>query len=90
MYAERKPPGIPPCENCKVDPMEENADVFKIFFTVREQYLIGMSGPMGLNHLAIYEAMRLYKIKNRQECFERVVRLHSWWMGENRKKAGTP
>lgn len=46
------------------------------------------NGPVGVNHLAIYEAMRLYRIKNRQECFEKVVHLHSWWMEENQEKAG--
>lgn len=49
---------------------------------------MGTNGPVGVNHLAIYEAMRLYRIKNRQECFEKVVHLHSWWMEENQEKAG--
>ncbi len=44
--------------------------------------IMGMNGPVDINHLAIHEAMRLYKIKRRQECFEKVLNLSRWWIDE--------
>lgn len=35
----------------------------------------GMGGPVALNQIAIHEAMGLYKIKDRQDTFEKVVLL---------------
>jgi hypothetical protein len=47
---------------------------------------MGFNGPVSINHQAIYEAMRLYKIKNRRECFEKVIILSRWYIGEMAKK----
>lgn len=86
MYAERNPPGDPPCEKCRVEFREENRDAINIFYVVRNQLIMGFSGPVEINHQAIHEAMRLYKIRNRRECFEKVLTLSRWWIGEMREK----
>ena len=77
IYAERRPPGAPPCESCRVDLLEENQDASVIFSLVRNQMILGPNGPIDLNHLAIHADMELYQIKNRRQCFEKVIRL--WW-----------
>lgn len=80
MYENRVPPETPPCETCRVEPLEENKDALDTFFMVQDQYIMAESGPIAINHLAIHEAMRLLKIKNRLKCFNKVCRLSHWWL----------
>ena len=47
---------------------------------------MGMNGPVDVNHQAIHEAMRLYKIKKRRECFEKVTILARWWINKISEK----
>ena len=82
MYADRIPPGEPPCVTCKELPKEENEDALRIFFMVRNQIIVGPQGPIEINHMAIHAAMELYQIQKRQECFEKVVAL--WWAMKER------
>ncbi len=88
MYHERTPPGEPPCETCKEIPFKENEDALNIFFLVRYQLIMGMNGPVEINHLAIHEAMKLYEVKKPQECFEKVLILSRWWINEITDKGG--
>ncbi len=56
------------------DCLPENEEAEQIYFTVQDQFIMsGMGGPVALNQLAIYEAMKLYEIKDKQDCFEKVV-----------------
>lgn len=47
---------------------------------------MGFNGPVGVNQMAIHEAMRLYKIKNRKACFEKVMVLCDWNITRIHKK----
>jgi len=85
MYAERKPPGKPPCYTCRVDPMLENIDALRIFFIVRYQLIMGPGGPIDINHLAIDAAMQREGIEGR-ECFNKVASLGRWWLERVNKK----
>jgi hypothetical protein len=80
MYENRNPPELPPCETCRVDPVEDNKEALKIFFMVRDQYIMTEGGPVAINHLAIHEAMRLLKIKDKLKCFNKVCKLANWWI----------
>jgi len=82
MYAERNPPGDPPCATCKESAEEENKDALKIFFLVRNQLIMGQGGPIEINHQAIHSAMELYQIRNRRDCFEKVIKLSEYWINE--------
>jgi hypothetical protein len=73
---------MPPCETCRVDPIRSNVDAIQIFFTVQNQYIMGYSGPVAINQIAVHEAIKAYKIRNRKECFEKVVKLCDWWIGK--------
>ena len=86
MYENRKPPESPPCETCRVDPASENEDALRVFFMVQDQYIMSEGGPVAINHLAIHEAMRLLKIKNRLECFNKVRILANWWLKDIRER----
>ena len=53
--------------------MDENQEAWFIFSIVRNQYIMGQAGPVGINHEAIHRAMELYNIENKQRCFEQVL-----------------
>lgn len=47
---------------------------------------MGNSGPIDINHQAIHEAMDLYEIRNKQQCFEKVLIMSNYWLDRLRKK----
>ena len=79
MYSERKPPGEPPCETCRVELRSENDEAAKIFGIVRGQVLTRFNGEVdvviGLSHPAIWAAIDGYGIRDRVGTFEKVIRL---------------
>lgn len=83
MYNRRNPPEDPPCDTCRVIPDEENADALKVFFSVKNQLIMGFNGPVDINHLAIDCAMKRYNITD-NNCFEKVVILGYWWIDRMR------
>ncbi|MFP5223103.1 MAG: hypothetical protein ACLGSA_12505 [Acidobacteriota bacterium] len=57
--------------------MEENRDAVMIYLRTRRQLIFaGMGEVVDINHLAVHEAMRLYRVKDKQECFEKVLAVH--------------
>ncbi len=79
MYAKRKPREEPPCITCRIDSLPENKDALRIFFIMRTQLIMGPSGPIDLNHLAIDAAMLRERIEGRK-CFNQVLDLGQWWI----------
>lgn len=65
--------------------MEENADAVQIYLVCQNQLIMSMSGPVDINHLAIHAAMRLYRIKDRRTCFEKVIKLSNHFMAKYRE-----
>jgi len=65
--------------------MPRNVDALRIFMVVRDQLIISVNGPVSLNHVAIHEAMNLYKVKNKRRCFEKILHLGNWWIQRNRE-----
>jgi hypothetical protein len=90
MWAERNERGIsgePPCDQCRVECLPANVDAQNIFRIVRGQLIMGgMGGVVDINHIAIHEAMRLYRVKDRKKCFEKVLILAGWWIKKLNKK----
>ena len=62
----------PPCETCRVDLLEENEDAAKIYNIVRGQVIATSEQIIDLNHLALWEAIDRYKVKEPIRCFELV------------------
>jgi hypothetical protein len=75
MYAERNPPGEPPCESCWVDVMPCNVEALRIYNLVQDQFIMGMGGPVAINHMAVHSAMELEEVKERKACFRKVLAL---------------
>ena len=86
MYGDRKPPEEPPCVTCRTDPMDENRDALRVFFIVRNQFIMGMDGPIELNHLAIDAAIEREGI-NGKACFGKICILGNWWINRIREKS---
>lgn len=79
MYAERKPPGTPPCESCRVELKVDNEDAARIFQTVRGQIITRHNGQydvvIDLNHIAVWAAIDAYGVLDRTGTFEKVLTL---------------
>ncbi len=89
LYSERRDrgiPGDPPCEDCWVELLPANESAHRIFNVVRNQLIMSFGGPIALNHSAIHEAMRLYRIKNRRLCFEKVLILGQYSISKMNEK----
>lgn len=86
MYSSRIPPEEPPCETCRIETLAENEEALKIFMVVRNQLISGPMSVIDINHLAIHAAMDLYNIKNRRQCFEKVIQLAGWWLAKIKEK----
>jgi hypothetical protein len=63
-----------------VESLPQNEDAQRIFGIVRYQLVMSMNGPVDLMQTAIHETMRLYKVKNKRSCFEKVLALGQWWI----------
>ena len=87
MYNSRDPSEDPPCEDCKVEPSIENTDAIRIFNMERYQLIMGQGGAIDMNHDAFHKAMRLYRIKNRRECYEKILVLGRWWIDRLNQKS---
>ena len=83
------PPEQPPCDTCRPAYFEENDDAVKIFFLIRNQLIMGNEVVIDINHQAIHEAMKLYEIKNRRECFEKVLAMSGKWIERLREDASS-
>ncbi|MFA6336078.1 MAG: hypothetical protein WCX48_11125 [Bacteroidales bacterium] len=81
MWKDRNARGVdgdPPCDDCRVELLKENHDAVRVFFLTQNQLIMGPSGPIDINQLAVHAAIDLYGIKDRQGCFDKVMRLSRW------------
>jgi len=70
---KRKAPG-PPCDTCKPEYLEINADAIQIYQICSGQLIMApMGGPIDINILAVKTAMDLYEIEDQKECLEKVL-----------------
>ena len=90
MYTERKPPGTPPCESCRVELREENEDAARIYQTVRRQIITFFNGEVDkeidLNYVAVNVVMDLYGVRKKRECFEKVTRAYHHFLNKRQKE----
>jgi len=76
----------PPCYECKPKYLEENANAISIFFQVRDQWIMGFDGPIALMHSAVHSQMELRGIKNKEQCFDKVMYLSKYDLKKSREK----
>lgn len=46
-----------------------------------------MGGVVDINHLAVHEAMRLYRVADRKSCFEKVLKLAHHFLEKAREES---
>ena len=86
MYGGRNPSASPPCNSCMPEFREENRDALKIFALIKNQYIMGMNGPIEINHVAVWKAIEKYAIERECETFEKVIRLSGWMLNRIKGK----
>lgn len=74
----------PPCATCRVILLEENADAAKIYNIVRGQLICLGENIVDLNHLALWEAIDRYKVKEPVRCFEMVNKVFHEFLSRER------
>ena len=62
----------PDCINCMPSLLPENRVAWKIYNVCRGQLIIGMSGAVDINHLALWKAIEEYEVRERLKTFEKV------------------
>lgn len=66
--------------------MEANAEAVEIFFITRGQLIMGPERAIDIMHEPIHRLIDMYEVKNKKECFEKVLIMANAWlnrMGEN-------
>jgi len=78
MYRERIPPQEPPCTNCHVELMPENADAIQVYEFTKLQTVtteINDKRYIDINIIAVKDAMEIFEVKNKKRCLIDVKRL---------------
>ena len=75
----------PPCETCRVILLEENADAAKIYQIVRGQIVTLGENVIDLNHVALWEAIDRYKVRDPVRCFELVNTVFHEFLSRDRE-----
>lgn len=89
MYAERKPPGMSPCESCRVELREENREAARIYMETRGQVITaGMGDVVDINILAVTKLMDLYGIKNQVEMLNKIRKTFHHFLSKGSKDEG--
>ena len=65
---------------------EANEDALRIFSMVQSQFIMGPSGPVDINHLAVWEAIDRLHIQNGPGVFMKVLDLSRWMIGRINEK----
>jgi len=74
----------PPCDTCRVDLLEENAEAAKIYNIIRGQIVTLGENIIDLNHLALWEAIDRYKVKEPVRVFELVNKVFHEFLSRER------
>ena len=75
-----------PCETCKPDLDLDNVEAVNIYQQCSGQWIVGANGIVDINILAIIEVMKLKKVKNMDECLEKVQLIASEVLSLNKKQ----
>lgn len=89
MYAERNPPGEPPCDVCRVDISEENVKAARVYHLVKRQVrTAGGSGEIiDLDYAAVKAVMDILGIRDQRTVFERVTRVFHHFLAERQQRS---
>lgn len=78
-----------PCETCRVTLMDENAEPAKIYGMIRGQVRTVGDHVIDVDHVAVWEAIDRYKVKEPVRCFELVNKVFHHVLSKERENAGS-
>jgi hypothetical protein len=95
MWAERSErEGVlaePPCYDCKVTLLEENADAARMYQLSRGQVITMFNGEIDkvidINHVALWQNIERYKARDPMRCFELVTKVFHYFLSKERENA---
>jgi len=92
MYAERKPPGTPPCESCRVELKVENEDAAEVYMMTRRQYVTRHNGRydhvVDIDIPAVKTVMDLYGVGDQKTCLLKVRSIFHHFLKEIEDASG--
>lgn len=73
IYAERKPPELPPCKSCRVELQVENEDIAQVYMLTRRQYVTAETGRIvDISIPAVKIVMDLMGVADQKDCLDGV------------------
>jgi hypothetical protein len=85
----RNPPEEPPCDTCRVELLEENAEAAKIYLTVQGQVRTVGDTVIDLDHVALWQAIDRYEVKKPLRVFELINRTFHYFLSKDRDEMQT-
>lgn len=79
----------PPCETCRVELHEENAEAVKIYRLIRGQVRTLGEHVIDIDHVALWQAIDRYKVKEPVRVFELVNKVFNYFLEKERENAGS-
>jgi hypothetical protein len=68
---------------------EANEDALMVYYLVQNQYIMGMGGPVDINHLAVWEAIDRHKVRDAKGTFRKVLALAHRQIGKIMDESGS-
>jgi len=69
--------------------LEENEAALTLYSIVQNQWIMGGGGPVDINHLAVWEAIDRYRVKDAPGTFRKILVLSRWMIDRINEKRET-
>ena len=84
VYGNASKLGEEACEQCRVILMPENEDAARIYQLTNSQVIVGGEQIIALNHVAIWQAIDRYKVREPVKVFEMVNMVFHFFLKKDR------
>lgn len=81
------PPEVPPCETCRVESIEENADAEMVYQVSKRQVRValGSGQVIDLDYASVKAVMDIYGVTDQKTCFSKVAQAFHHFLAERQK-----
>jgi hypothetical protein len=84
VYGDAAKKGEEACQRCRVILLEENADAAKIYNICRGQIVSVGENIFDINHVALWQAIDRYKVRDPVRVFELVTKVFHEFLSRDR------
>jgi len=88
VYGDAAKKGEEACVKCRVILLPENEDAAKIYLLCRGQIVSVGENIYDINHVALWQAIDRYKVRDPVRVFELVTKVFHFFLGKERENAG--